>query len=98
MPSFRSYFFEKGIKLSVYRAVKKGITEKKIDEQRQMLDAIGRKLGKLPKNCKLESLEIEGLYAEWLSTGTTSEDKVILYLHGGGYAFCSADTHRILAA
>ncbi|MFL6555686.1 MAG: alpha/beta hydrolase, partial [Bacillus sp. (in: firmicutes)] len=44
-------------------------------------------------------LEIEGIYAEWLSTGNiTDDDKVILYLHGGGYAFCSANTHRPLAA
>jgi epsilon-lactone hydrolase len=98
MPSFRSYFFEKGIKLSVERALRKGLSNKHMEQKRQMLDTAARKLVKLPKNCKVEQLEIEGLYAEWYSTENTYEDKVILYLHGGGYALCSANTHRPLAA
>lgn len=98
MPSFRSYFFEKGIKLSVKRALKKGLSDRAMDEKRQMLDTAARKLGKLPKNCKVDKLEIEGIYAEWLSSENIVDDKVILYLHGGGYAFCSANTHRPLAA
>ncbi|PLS07175.1 alpha/beta hydrolase [Neobacillus cucumis] len=98
MPSFQSYFFEKAIKLSVKRAVKKGIRQKGIEEQREMLDAAASKMGKLPKNCQVEHLKIDGLYAEWLTTGAVLENKVILYLHGGGYALCSANTHRPLAA
>ncbi|MEH7377775.1 alpha/beta hydrolase [Neobacillus drentensis] len=98
MPSIRSYFFEKGIKLSVKRVLKKGISDLAKDEQRQMLDTAARKLGKIPKNCQVEQLEIEGLYAEWLTSKDILEDRVILYLHGGGYAFCSANTHRPLAA
>ncbi|MFL6557158.1 MAG: alpha/beta hydrolase [Bacillus sp. (in: firmicutes)] len=98
MPSFQSYFFEKAIKLSVKRAVKKGVRQKGIEDQREMLDTAASKIGKLPKNCQVVKLQIEGLYAEWLSTGKTLPDKVILYLHGGGYALCSANTHRPLAA
>jgi epsilon-lactone hydrolase len=98
MPSFQSYFFEKAIKLSVKRAVKKGVRQKGIEDQREMLDTAASKIGKLPKNCQVVKLQIEGLYAECLSTGKTLPDKVILYLHGGGYALCSANTHRPLAA
>ncbi|WP_160718924.1 alpha/beta hydrolase [Bacillus sp. USDA818B3_A] len=98
MSSFQSYFFEKAIKLSVKRAVKKGVREKKIEEQREMLDAAASRMGKLPKDCQAVPLQLEGLYAEWLSTGMPLPNKVILYLHGGGYAFCSANTHRPLAA
>ncbi len=98
MPSFQSYFFEKAIKLSVQRVVRKGVKRKGIDEKRQMLDAAARRLAKLPTNCEVEKLEIAGLYAEWLSSGSTLKDRVILYLHGGGYALCSANTHRPLAA
>ncbi|OLS33674.1 alpha/beta hydrolase [Bacillus sp. MRMR6] len=46
----------------------------------------------------MEKLEIDGIYAEWLSTEQSAADKVILYLHGGAYGYCSADTHRSLAA
>lgn len=98
MASFRSYLFEKGIKLSVERALRKGISERGLDEKRQMLDTVARKIAKLPKNCKVQKMEIEGLYAEWLISENSSEEKVILYFHGGGYAFCSANTHRPLAA
>ena len=98
MPSFRSYLIEKGIKLSVKRVLRKGILERELDEKRQMLDTVARKLAKLPKNCKVQKLEIEGLYAEWLDSENIAADKVILYLHGGGYALCSANTHRPLAA
>lgn len=99
MPSFRSYFFERGIKLSLKSALRNGLSDKHVVEKRQILDTAARKLVKLPQNCKVEQLEIAGLYAEWYSSeNTTWEDKVILYLHGGGYALCSANTHRPLAA
>ncbi|WP_413300236.1 alpha/beta hydrolase [Bacillus sp. 1P10SD] len=98
MPSFRSYFIEKGIKWSVKRAFRKEVIDKGMDEKRQMLDSAARRLGKLPEDCIIEKLEIEGLYTEWISTSRVMEGKVILYLHGGGYAFCSANTHRPLAA
>lgn len=98
MPSIQSYFFAKGIKWSVKRAFRKGVMDREMNEKRQMLDSVARRIGKLPDGCKVESLQIEGLYAEWLNAGSTMDGKVILYLHGGGYAFCSANTHRPLAA
>ncbi|MEH7118203.1 alpha/beta hydrolase [Neobacillus vireti] len=98
MPSFQSYFFEKAIKLSVKRSVKKGVRLKDIKEQRELLDAAASRMGKLPKNSQAVPLQIEGLYAEWLVPRPSLGNKVILYLHGGGYALCSANTHRPLAA
>jgi len=98
MRSFRSYFFEKAIKLSVSRAARKGVRSKEMDEQRELLDAAAKKIVKLPNNCLLIPSEIGGIYVEWLVPKRSMEDKVILYLHGGGYALCSANTHRPLAA
>ncbi len=95
MPSFRSYFFKKGIQAG---AKKLNLKEKDISESRQIIDSFARKLSKLPKNCKVEHIQIKGIYSEWISTNQTEADKVILYLHGGGYGYCSADTHRSLAA
>jgi monoterpene epsilon-lactone hydrolase len=96
MPSFRSYFLKKGIKIATNRL--KGIAEKGMDERRQMLDTAAKRWSKLPKNCRVEPFQIEGLYAEWLTNNQTLTDKVILYLHGGAYEYCSANTHRSLAA
>jgi len=38
--------------------------------------------------------EINGLYAEWLTPGHRMDDKLLLYLHGGGYVVGGCDMHR----
>jgi epsilon-lactone hydrolase len=96
MPSIRSYFTKRVIKLATNRL--KGLGEKGMDEKRQMLDTAAKRWSKLPKNCRVEPIQIEGMYAEWITNNQTSEEKVILYLHGGAYEYCSAETHRELAA
>lgn len=95
MPSISSYFIKKGIKAG---AKKLKLEEKEAGESRQVIDSFARKFSKLPNGCKVEQIKIEGIYAEWISNNQSVEDKVILYLHGGGYLYCSADTHRTLAA
>jgi epsilon-lactone hydrolase len=95
LPSVSSYVIKQGIKAG---AKKLKLEEKKIEESRQIIESFARKFSKLPKNCKVEKIQIEGIYAEWILNNQTKEDKVILYLHGGGYGYCSADTHRSLAA
>jgi epsilon-lactone hydrolase len=95
LPSVSSYFFKKGIKAG---AKKLKLEENEVIESRQVIDSFARKFSKLPKDCKVEQIEIDGMYAEWISNNQTLEGKVILYLHGGGYSYCSADTHRTLAA
>lgn len=63
MPSVSSYFIKKGIKAG---AKKLKLEEKKIEESRQIIDSFARKFSKLPKNCKVEKIQIEGIYAEWI--------------------------------
>ena len=41
-------------------------------------------------------IKIEHMYAEWVLAKQCAYDKVILYLHGGGYALGSCNTHRSL--
>jgi acetyl esterase/lipase len=38
--------------------------------------------------------EINGLYAEWLTPRNRMNDKLLLYLHGGGYVVGGCDMHR----
>jgi len=52
----------------------------------------------VPADVMRQPLTIEGIAAEWVSTPETSADRVILYLHGGGYVIGSINTHRELAA
>ena len=95
MPSVTSYFLKKGIKAGVKKI---NLEERDIGESRHVIDSFAQKFSRLPRNCKVEPIQIEGIYAEWISNKQAVEGKVILYLHGGAYGYCSADTHRSLAA
>ena len=93
MPSVSSYFIKKGIKVG---AKKLNLNEKDIRESRYIIETFAQKFSRLPKNCKVEKIQIEGIYADWILNNQTKEEKVILYLHGGGYGYCSADTPSII--
>ncbi|MEC8856519.1 MAG: alpha/beta hydrolase, partial [Chloroflexota bacterium] len=45
-----------------------------------------------------ERIGVNGVPAEWIWAPESQEDRVILYLHGGGYLFGSARTHRVMLA
>ena len=66
-------------------------------EMRRDADARGRAFG-LPEDVTVQPVSAHGVRAEWTSTPDADPANVILYLHGGGYAICSLDSHRHLAA
>jgi len=47
---------------------------------------------------KCEPVSAGGVKAEWITANNAAADRVILYLHGGGYVMGSIDTHRELVA
>jgi acetyl esterase/lipase len=48
------------------------------------------------KDAKSTPVNAGGVPAEWITTPGAVEDRVILYLHGGGYVIGSINTHREL--
>ena len=50
-----------------------------------------------PEGTKVEPAELGGVPGEWLTVGTPG-DRVIVYLHGGGYVMGSPASHRGAAA
>lgn len=46
----------------------------------------------------VDALEVDGIPAEWLTGPGADEDRVLLYLHGGGYVIGSVATHRGLTS
>ena len=46
----------------------------------------------------VERVGAGGVPAEWIAAPNASPDRVILYLHGGGYAVGSMRTHRVMLA
>ena len=70
--------------------------KKRIDDARVALDQLAT-IAPLPKDTKLENIDVDGIPAAWVSTPEVAKDKVILYLHGGGYIGGSITSHKDLA-
>ena len=69
-----------------------------VQDQRTRLDGLARRGIRVPHGIHVRSLQANGIHSEWLEPVTADPQRVILYLHGGGYCICSLDTHRGLAA
>lgn len=91
MPSKRSY---------LWRALlKAGVTDdKSIDVLRKKIIRDTRSL-KPPKDVQISPTKIAGVVGEWLTPRSLlARNKVMIYLHGGGYVVGSPATHRSLVA
>jgi monoterpene epsilon-lactone hydrolase len=64
-----------------------------LEQQRADNDAWGLSIP-LPEGCALEALVVSGVPAERLTPRGADPGAVILYFHGGGYAFGSPRSHR----
>jgi monoterpene epsilon-lactone hydrolase len=51
----------------------------------------------VPDNVKIESVNARGVPAEWQLVPNASEEKIIFYLHGGGFLMGSPNSHRLLS-
>jgi epsilon-lactone hydrolase len=52
---------------------------------------------KPPASVRFMNAEVGGIPGEWVESPGSAQD-VLLYLHGGGYFACSAETHRPITA
>lgn len=50
------------------------------------------------RDVKCEAISAGGVPAEWIVPPNAANDRVILYLHGGGYVMGSINTHRAMIA
>jgi acetyl esterase/lipase len=68
-----------------------------IEQRRAAYEALGD-LFPLAADVRAEQVAAHGVPAEWTSTPVASTSEVILYLHGGGYAWGSLKSHRHLVS
>lgn len=54
-----------------------------------------KRFGKVPDGMQVTPFMIDGLRAEWLVPSDSGKDKVIFFVHGGGYVSGSCADHRI---
>tara|TARA_R110000824_G_scaffold366730_1_gene555476 strand:- start:86580 stop:87491 length:912 start_codon:yes stop_codon:yes gene_type:complete len=64
-------------------------------ELRKAYDAMGEVFPPAA-DVQLEKISANGVVAEWSSTPNAAKDRVIMYLHGGGYVIGSIASHRHL--
>lgn len=65
-----------------------------IEMFRERCEKGAAKFGKLPKGIEVKQQNINGVKAEWLIPQGAKSEKVILYVHGGGYVSGSCSDHR----
>ena len=53
---------------------------------------------RVASDVRCEPIEIGRIRAEWIVAPGAADDRVILYLHGGGYVMGSINTHRAMIA
>jgi acetyl esterase/lipase len=57
----------------------------------------GQKQASFMTDVKIESVDLDGVSAEWQIVPGAREDKVILYIHGGGYIMGSPNFTRLIS-
>ena len=65
-----------------------------IDGFREQCEKGASLYAKIPREISIKEQTIEGLKAEWLIPNGADPQKVILYVHGGGYVSGSCSDHR----
>ncbi len=68
-----------------------------IEESRAGFDAM-LSVYPLPDDAVIEEINIEHMNADWVSVADSQADRVVLYLHGGGYAIGSNTGYREFAS
>lgn len=101
MPSLRSrllVFTMKNHHLLRFRLRKEHIDwnkQESILEFRRKCEEGARRFGKIPAGIDIIPVTIDGLTAEWIQPSQPTRDKVIFFVHGGGYVSGSCSDHRI---
>ena len=68
-----------------------------LGERRKRLDALGGQYP-LSTDVRVETVDANGVMAEWTDTPEADPGNVIMYLHGGGYTAGSLKSHRHMVA
>src|SRR6202795_1861532 len=66
-----------------------------IEQRRAGMERISERV---PADVICEKVSANGVNAEWIAAPGATADRVILYLHGGGYVIGSINTHRAMVS
>ena len=63
---------------------------------REQMAASNQFAPKIPEDVVTDNIDANGVACEWVSMGDAIGNKVLMYLHGGGYVLGGPDSHRDL--
>lgn len=69
-----------------------------VADLRRHYDYVSERYGAVPRDAIAERAHLGQIKGEWLRVDETEPQRLILYLHGGGYIAGSPETHRPLIA
>lgn len=72
--------------------------EVSIPESRKRSEKMAKLFQKVPLHVQVEAFQIGDIYTEWITPPDAAAQRVILYLHGGGYVSGSVAIHKLLCA
>jgi epsilon-lactone hydrolase len=104
MPSIRSRLFSFVLKnrhLLRFRLRRETVdwnSHASIVRFRQECEEGARRFGKIPAGIDISPVTIDGIPAEWILPSGATRDRIIFFLHGGGYVSGSCSDHRIHVA
>ena len=79
--------------ISLLRTRSTANAELDLQQVRATFDAVSNMV-RVASDVTLEPVDVDGTPGEWISTPEASPDRIVLYLHGGGYVIGSIDSHR----
>jgi acetyl esterase/lipase len=65
---------------------------------RRYYDSLSASFGEPPKDMVVERAQLGQIKGQWVSVGETQPQRLVLYLHGGGFVSGSLESHRALVA
>ncbi len=78
-------------------APQSSLAEQRADYELLIENYVGHPIP-LPEGTRVESVDVDGIPAEWICPPDADAERVMLYLHGGGYILGSLKSHRDLVA
>jgi len=66
-----------------------------IDEFRERVETASERANRIPDDIEIKSINIREIHAEWIIPQGAPKNKVLMYIHGGGFISGNCDTHRM---
>lgn len=61
---------------------------------REQITTSSLKIEKIPADINIEKVDIDGINGEWIRPDRETDDRIIFYIHGGGFISGDCNSHR----